>query len=189
MEHVHDHAVDRIGEVRRRVGSWIGQEEPRGFGTGAVVSSTVGCLAAGAGLMYFFDPQRGRTRRTWVIDKTSHCVRRTGNTVRATARDWAHRVRGMAHETGLIGPEHAAQDRVDSEQLIQRIRSEMGHFSDQPGNVQFMADATGAVMVTGNIARDELDRLLMLLHRIPGVAHVINRLHVSDAGKPEASSI
>jgi hypothetical protein len=50
-----------------------------------------------------------------------------------------------------------------------------------------MADATGAVTITGNALREDIDRLLMVLHRIAGVTHVINRLNVPETSQSEAS--
>ena len=44
-----------------------------------------------------------------------------------------------------------------------------------------MADADGTVTVTGSAVREDVDALLTLLHRIPGVEHVINRLTINES--------
>jgi len=72
--------------------------------------------------------------------------------------------------------------QIDSDTLVQRIRAEMGHLSPNFNLIQAMADADGTVTLTGKIARYETDGLLTLLHDIPGVTHVINRMDIMETG-------
>jgi gas vesicle protein len=180
--HLRDELADRSDDLRRRaahrisqrshrVQSWLGHEEHTGFGAGTLLSSTAGCCAVGAGLMYFLDSGRGRQRRAWVADKTMNCIHRTGKAMRSIGEMVSDRLHGVESAGRTF------KSRIDSEQLIRRIRSELSGMAI--GQVQFMADGDGTVTVTGNIRPDDLDGLLTELHRIPGVEHVINRLVIN----------
>lgn len=137
----------------------------------------IGCCALGVGLMYLMDPQRGRARRAWLGDQVSSLVRRTGRTFYRRGQDMANRAYGAAHETGSRlqsgGP-------VSSEQLLARVRSEMGRVVSHPRLVQVMTDANGTATLTGVILASESDRLVSTIERIPGVNLVVNRLQVAN---------
>jgi hypothetical protein len=68
-------------------------------------------LLAGAGLgatmMYFLDPRGGRRRRALARDKSIKVSRKTRENVSGRAHDVRNRVRGAAHEAGII---HANED-------------------------------------------------------------------------------
>ena len=138
-----------------------------------VTASAVGCFALGCGLMYLMDPLRGRSRRAWLSDKVSSMVRRTGRSFYRTGQDMANRAYGTAYE---------AQSRftggawVPGEQLTQRVRSELGHVVSQPGLIDVMCDANGAVTLAGSVLPEESDQLIAVIEAIPGVNLVINRL-------------
>jgi hypothetical protein len=63
-------------------------------------------LGVGAGLMYFFDPDRGKTRRAKVRDQAVKTLNQVGDTVESKTRQLANQARGMLAETGaaLTGP-------------------------------------------------------------------------------------
>src|SRR5690606_42161332 len=56
----------------------------------------------GAGLMYFFDPDRGRRRRAGVVDRTGHLLREVEDLWEKGCRDLANRSVGMAAESKRI---------------------------------------------------------------------------------------
>jgi len=58
---------------------------------GAVLTS----FAIGAGLMYFMDPGRGRSRRALVRDQITHAAHVTTDVAGAKKRHLANRVTGM----------------------------------------------------------------------------------------------
>src|SRR5947209_8630919 len=61
--------------------------------------------AIGAGLMYLFDPSRGRTRRARIRDKAVHVWNETGDTIEGKTRDIANRAQGILHDaTSILTP-------------------------------------------------------------------------------------
>lgn len=60
-------------------------------------------LGLGAGLMYFFDPERGRRRRALVRDQMAHGTRITRDAAGATSRDMAHRASGTVSRRSAAG--------------------------------------------------------------------------------------
>ena len=133
----------------------------------------VGCCALGVGLMYLMDPQRGRTRRAWLMDKTLSVTRRTGRWFNRTGRHLANRAYGVAAETRSML--HSAES-ISSEQLLRRVRAHIGRVVSHPRLVQVMADANGCVTLSGAIVARETDRLVSTIESIPGVCLVVNRL-------------
>jgi hypothetical protein len=80
-----------------------------GDGHGAVCSTSnvasdiaflLGGMAAGAALMYLFDPDRGRGRRARLSDQTASKLNRFGDRAGARARDLRNRAQGLMHEAG-----------------------------------------------------------------------------------------
>ncbi|HWE04222.1 MAG TPA: hypothetical protein VG326_17585 [Tepidisphaeraceae bacterium] len=163
----------RTADAHSQAQSWLGHEDPHpGVGAVAVISTAVGCCAVGAGMMYFMDPLRGRSRREEVWNKTSEAVRNAGDLMRATGTDLANRFYGSRGG--------ARQLKIDSRELINEIRARVGGWIAKPNDVQFLTDADGSVTVTGHVVRDELERLLTHLHDVPGVNTIINRLTLRE---------
>jgi hypothetical protein len=75
----------------------------RGFGTACLLSSFVTALGAGALLMYFFDPERGRGRRARLKDQTTSKVNHVSSAAGSKARDLRNRAQGVVHDLGLMG--------------------------------------------------------------------------------------
>lgn len=137
----------------------------------------VGCCAVGAGLMYLMDPHRGRARRAWLADKVASVVRGTGRSLHRRGEDLANRAYGMAHETRA---KFQGGGPVSSEQLLQRIRSEMGRVVSHPRLIQVMTDANGTVTLTGRVLASEADKLISTIESVRGVNLVVNRCDVKQ---------
>jgi osmotically-inducible protein OsmY len=132
-------------------------------------------MVLGAAAMYLLDPQRGPERRARLIDQATSVVRRTGRSCQRIGRDLGNRARGYAHEArGMFETE----DAVSAEQLLQRIRSEMGHVVSHPGAIQVMTDNQGRVTLHGKVLASEADRLLSTVKGVGGVNEVVNLLSV-----------
>lgn len=178
-------AKDRAGSLASSARSWFGHEdESEGVGAMGITSTALGCCLVGAGAMYLFDPRQGRSRRTWLMDKTTSCVRTTGRMMRATGQHMANRLRGTMYETRSMARGMMSRQQIDSEQLLQRIRSELGHWVSNPSLIQVMTDADGDVTLSGSVLRAEADRLLSMVSKVPGVGHLINRLDLRDDLSP-----
>jgi len=64
----------------------------------ARLSTLLKTAGLGAGLMYFFDPDRGRQRRAWLEDKLKHMTNELIDGVDSTMRDLSNRIQGMTSE-------------------------------------------------------------------------------------------
>lgn len=142
-----------------------------------VALTGVGCCAIGVGMMYLMDPQRGRSRRAWLADKTTSFVRRTGRTFYRSGQDLANRAYGTAVETRNM---LRRGEQISSEQLLQRVRTEMGRAVSHPRLVQVMCDANGTVTLTGSVLASEAGRLISRVESVPGVNLVVNRLDTKN---------
>ena len=69
-------------------------------------------LGIGAGLMYFLDPERGRTRRAHMRDKAVGLSNDARESLRGTAQDLSNRATGMLHEArkAVTGRSSTAED-------------------------------------------------------------------------------
>ena len=71
----------------------------------------LGGVGLGAGLMYIFDPERGRRRRAAVRDECVRLVHEAGDVVDKGLRDINNRVAGKAIEfVSLLAPENVSDD-------------------------------------------------------------------------------
>src|SRR5438132_1343261 len=89
-------------------------------------------MGVGAGLMYFFDPDRGNRRRALVRDQLIHTVNEVGDAIDVGTRDLNNRLCGVfAEARGLLSME-TASDEI----LVQRVRSKLGHVVSHPGAIE-----------------------------------------------------
>jgi uncharacterized membrane protein len=125
----------------------------------------------GAGLMYFFDPDRGANRRARVRDRLTHAANRSTDVVSVVKRDLSHRASGAAARVRT-----AIGDRpVDNRILVERVRSRLGRVASHPRTLDI--DATsGVVRLRGPILRDEAPRVVKAVWAIPGVRDVVDEL-------------
>ena len=80
--------------------------------------SVLGGLGLGAGLMYIFDPDRGKYRRDVARDKVTSTVNRTGQAISDTSRDLQNRARGVIAETSSL----FHKDKAVSEPELRRAQ-------------------------------------------------------------------
>ena len=118
----------------------------------AVLAAGVGL---GAGLMYYFDPDRGSRRRTHARNQVLHASRQL--------RDKAGRQL------------RRASTDVDDRVLAERVRSMLGHVVSH-AHALALDVSRGVVTVSGPILRNEMRRTLKALKRVPGVRRVVNAL-------------
>jgi osmotically-inducible protein OsmY len=139
-----------------------------------IVSSAL-ALGAGAALMYLLDPQGGRRRRAQLKDKARHTAHEAGDKASAVAKDVGNRARGLAAEaTGRF-----RNEELTDEQLAQRVRSSLGHFTDHAGAIEVMVH-DGRVTLAGPAVADEVDELVKAASKVRGVHAVENRLQMHE---------
>ena len=85
-------------------------------------------LGLGAGLMYYFDPDKGRRRRALVRDQIDRLGHDLSDATGKGWRDLSNRSRGLAHEAGSMFEDDQAPDAV----VVARVRAALGHVVSHP---------------------------------------------------------
>jgi osmotically-inducible protein OsmY len=114
----------------------------------------LGGIGLGAGLMYIFDPDRGRRRRTTARDAAHHIVNDLNSAVGKTSRDLSNRAQGLVAELNSIFRCEEADDDV----VAARVRSKLGRAVSHPHGIQVAANH-GRVTLSGRILASEVDQL------------------------------
>lgn len=135
--------------------------------------STLGSIGLGAGLMYFYDPDRGRRRRAMVRDQAVRMVNQSDDFIDKAARDMRNRARGVMAEGMALISDQRAPDWI----LEERVRAEMGRIIRHPRLIQVQA-FDGGLTLTGPILADEVDQLISRVSKVYGVQSVNNQLDV-----------
>lgn len=153
-----------------------------------LATSRVGFLAAGAGAMYFFDPERGRGRRTRTVSHAKGVARREARDVMKEAEQRVHHLQGtlkgdVAKATGH-GEYHPESDVDLREHLRQVIHSMPGPTGDINVDV-----CKGKATLRGQ-AQDEKQHALVTVAvaAVPGVTAVEDFLHLPGQEAPNKAS-
>ena len=128
-------------------------------------------FAAGAAVMYYFDPLVGRSRRGLVRDRGLAAGHDAGAFLRARTRRATDRLQGVVAATRA----RFADETLGDQRLHERIRARLGRLVDQPDAVQVEVLA-GHVILSGRASADEIDDLVDALATMRGVEGVDNRL-------------
>jgi hypothetical protein len=143
--------------------------------------SLLAAAGAGAALMYFFDPQRGRRRRVLARGKLNSLTNRTTGAVGATSRGLRNRAYGILAGTKNL----VSRQQVSDEVLAERVRARLGSLVSHASAVQVWCE-NGRITLSGTVLAPELARLLRGVSAIRGVAGVDNLLTVERT--PESFS-
>ncbi|HLI83715.1 MAG TPA: SRPBCC family protein [Bryobacteraceae bacterium] len=141
-----------------------------------MTKNTVAGFAAGAALMYFADPDRGRRRRALARDKFLAGVRDVRNEFDKAGRDFRNRSHGVAAGVSSLWK----TDEADGPVLVERVRSAIGRAVSHPHAVRARAGANGSITLEGPVLRHEVDYLIRRVQAVRGVREVIDRLEVHD---------
>ncbi len=95
------HLLDRAKSAGRR--AVAPETHPARTATGITVGS-LGVLAVGAGLMYYMDPERGRTRRALLRDKAYSITRQSGDKARRYGHHLGNKAQGYAAQARQVLP-------------------------------------------------------------------------------------
>ena len=131
---------------------------------------------AGAGLMYLFDPDRGKRRRALLRNKAVHISRLANEAAGKTGRDLRNHLRGAAAglESVFITGE------VTDDVLAARVRSKLGRVVSHPGAIEVKA-VDGLIILTGQILAKEEHPLLDSVIAISGVKNIENCLELHQS--------
>jgi hypothetical protein len=127
----------------------------------------------GAGMMYLFDPNSGRRRRSLVRDQLRHSCLATSKSADVLRRDAGNRLHGLIAEM-----RHSFNhDRPSDEVLVDRVRSRIGRVVSHPSAIVVGAK-DGCVTLSGPVLANEVRSLVSNVRRVLGVQHVVNALDV-----------
>ena len=163
---------------------WIGRRQPKTRISRPVpLTLALGGVTAGLGLAYWLDPERGPRRRAQVRDKSAHAMRAASHAAEVSARDLAHRSRGLVARARTRA--NALKHPVDDTVLEQRVRARIGRLCSHPGSIH-VAARQGTIELRGPILAAEHDAMLKGIARVPGVRGVDDQLaaHESSDGIP-----
>ncbi len=149
-----------------------------GAGPGAVLLAGLG----GAALVYLFEPDAGRRHRALLRDKSVSIWRRGQRRGRRLIRRTTHTVRGQW--TRMARPGHS-DEPADSVTLTQRVESEVFRDPSIPkGRLNVNAE-NGVIELRGQLdSPEQIERVLALVRRVPGVLDVTNLMHLPGTPAP-----
>lgn len=138
-------------------------------------------IGIGAALMYFIDPVGGGRRRAVARDKATSAVHSAGRGLKGRGEDLRNRARGAAAELRNVTDDHP-----DDDQLVARVRSELGHHVEHARAIEVAAEQ-GRVTLRGPVLSSELDEVLATTRKVRGVEAVENRLEVHSTSEGVAA--
>ena len=130
-------------------------------------------LGVGAGIVYFFDPQLGESRRTLLREKANNLVNKMDDSIYAAVEDTRNKTRGVLSEWIA---KLSNQDNPDWI-LAERVRNALGRLTPHSRGVRVRADQ-GQIHLNGSILNVERDVILNAAARTRGVREVIDELQV-----------
>ena len=137
-----------------------------------------GSSALAAGLMYFLDPDHGRRRRAMARKQAVHAWHRGTDAACTTSRDLRNRTVGLAMRLPPLGS-LAVPELIPDAVLAERVRARMGRLVSHPRSLDVTV-ARGHVVVSGQVLRPEVRRLLGTIGRMPGVLAVESHLEIHE---------
>jgi osmotically-inducible protein OsmY len=135
--------------------------------------------AIGAALAYFFDPDNGRRRRKFALDKAGKYLRQTGPQAQGVGAE-AGAVQGKATQ-----PQEQDKPQPDDVTLARQVESELFRAADVPKGQINVNVEHGVVYLRGELEeRDLIEDLGAQARKVQGVLAVENLLHVSGEQAP-----
>src|SRR5690349_17846866 len=117
-----------------------------------VVKALAGGFAAGATVMYFADPSRGRRRRVIARDKVGAGWRDVMREFDKAGRDLRNRGQGVASTVRAL----ASRSEADEPVIEQRVRSRLGRAVSHPHAISVTAEPGGRVILAGPVLAGEV---------------------------------
>jgi len=136
--------------------------------------TALGSFAAGAALMYFTDPSKGKRRRAIVRDRVSAGFRGAARELDKAKRDLYNRSEGVAATVRSW----QSRSEADGPVIEERVRSAMGRVIRHPHGIQVHVEQAGRVTLEGSVEEQYLDELLNRVRSVAGVREVVNRLRL-----------
>jgi hypothetical protein len=137
-------------------------------------------VIAGAGMMYLFDPARGRSRRARARDKAYGTINDLSKDVGHTVRNFGNRVEGLLAETAAL----LRHENVTDEVLVARIRTKLGRAVRHPHGVVVTA-VDGHVRLSGVLPAEDISKAVKAARAVCGVTDLESDLQARP-GEPTA---
>lgn len=137
--------------------------------------SLISAVGVGAGLMYLFDPSRGKRRRALIANKLTHAGKVVGDVTHTTGRGLRNHMLGVAAGMRSL---FQTTDVID-DVLQARVRSKLGHVVSNPSEIRVKAD-NGLIVLAGPILAKEEHPLLDAVCHIGGVRNIENLLELHE---------
>jgi hypothetical protein len=142
----------------------------------------LGSLGLGAGIVYYIDPDRGRTRRAKLRDKFVHFTNETGDFFSRTGRHLRNKMYGYYAEgrsaaSNMMGGSESADDQT----LTNRIRSELGRSTRNISGLNIRC-SNGRVSLSGTAPDAEISSIVTIISGVRGVTGVDNQLGSGSTG-------
>lgn len=136
-------------------------------------------------VVYFFDPRRGRGRRSRAKDQVQAKLRRTTEQAGQAASHVENRVTGLTHEADPSDAEPPDDDKT----LVDKIKSEVLGPSEIATQDVVVDAAGGVVTLRGQVERPEqIEDLATAVGAVLGVQRVENHLHLPASPAPDERS-
>ena len=135
-------------------------------------------IAIGAGLMYIFDPDRGRRRRARVRDQLVHGAHEIDD-LRGEVASRARHIRNRARGAVLEARGRLTKDEVDDAILEARVRSHLGRVVPDPSSISVSSEH-GRITLRGHASQGDFSQIVEGVQGVPGVHDVINRLEARE---------
>lgn len=126
-------------------------------------------IGLGAALMYLFDPERGKARRSQIGDK----VKSTAADAEHSAEKLAQNIRNRA--AGMKAKMSNTEQAVDDDVLVARIRSALGHVTSHADRVEVEV-SLGYATLRGELAEADIEKAIECAEKVDGVIEVDNQL-------------
>lgn len=123
-------------------------------------------MAIGAMVMYIFDEHRGARRRAYARDRVTHAGHVLGRRLSKRSRDLMNRAVGSLAELRSSIRDRASH--LSDDQLVDRVRSQLGHVVSHSGLLQVQV-SNGCVVVSGQVMEHEVGKIRHRLAKIRGV--------------------
>lgn len=123
-------------------------------------------MVIGASTMYILDQHRGAARRAQARDKLAHASHALGRSISRQSRNLLHRAGGSIAE--LRSKVRDRRRGISDDQLVRRVRSQLGHVVSHIGLVDVRA-SDGHVRVSGPVLPSEVDKIRHRVGKTRGV--------------------
>jgi hypothetical protein len=127
-------------------------------------------MILGATVMYMFDANRGARRRAYARDRVIHAGHVLGRGFRKRSKDWVNRALGSVAELRSSIKDRMAT--VPDDQLVDRVRSQLGHVVSHSGLLQVEA-RDGCVLVSGPVLVGEVEKIRRRITETRGVKECV----------------